>query len=123
MPVFVTILLYICQQAWNIDPAIARRNTRRIKLASDVSPQKPFAFGNFMREVFITGELPLRKAYARMFVDSIIASREKAVIKIRKIVLCKTVEATEGATMPISIQEWRTRQDKTINMYVIEITP
>lgn len=91
--------------------AAKARADERIKRAEDFSPEKLVAFGNFLRDVFANGETPFRKAYACMFVDRIDVSRNKAIIRVKRDAVHRSIDAVEGSLVPISVQEWRTPPD------------
>ena len=102
------------RQDRDIALAAKERVEKRLQLASSFSPEKVVAFGQFLRAVFQTGGVPFRKQYARMFIERIDVSAGSAAVRVRKAALRRNVEATEGGVVPISIQEWRTRQDSNL---------
>ncbi len=100
----------------DIATAAKARVEQRIRHATDVSPAKLVAFGAFLAEALRSGEIPFRKAYLRMLVDWIDFRQGAARIRVSRSALRNQIERADLGTgsVPISIQEWRTRQDSNL---------
>ena len=100
----------------DIATAAKARIEARIKHATDVSPAKVVAFGAFLAEALRSGEIPFRKAYLRMLIDWIDIREGAARIRVSRSALRTQIEQVDPGTglVPISIQEWRTRQDSNL---------
>jgi hypothetical protein len=100
----------------DIATAAKARVEQRIKHATDVSPAKLVAFGEFLAEALRSGEIPFRKAYLRMLIDWIDVRRDAVRIRVSRSALRAQIERADLSTglVPISIQEWRTRHDSNV---------
>ena len=90
----------------------------------EIDPALIERFGRTMRENFSTGSVPFRKAYLQSLIDVIEVDDHQIRIKGSKDLLEKAVLASQSGQAWCSQMstKWRASQNKTANMYVIEVS-
>jgi hypothetical protein len=92
--------------------------------ANNIDPEVIERFGRIMRENITTGGIPFRKAYIQAVVDRVEVDDHAIRIIGDKAALEQVVagRASTAAGVRSFVRNWRASQNKTANLYVIEIT-
>ena len=110
-----------------IDALKLRRSEARLELdrcqalqgaaLTPPSPEKIAKFAESLREGVTQGEIPLRKAYIRAFVEEITVKPGQIIISGRKDVLASAAAKGKlgpSGTVPSFVPEWRARQESNL---------
>ncbi|WP_028008691.1 hypothetical protein [Solimonas flava] len=108
--------------ALKLRKAEATAELERCKLLAQAAmvqptPEKIARFADGLRQRLTEGEVPLRKAYLRAFVDLIVVEDNQIIIQGRKDVLVSA--AAKGKVSPAGavltfVPKWRARQDSNL---------